>query len=155
MLIKFITGDPSTVEFSPTRKYSKHLFYPFPRAPAIFTCLSGLIISCRLRVTDSRQYRRNLRAVTRQNCARRQRRRRGRCESATTWRRRFPKHLRIVASPSCNKLLDIRHYLRRTNTRSFHRATNRRRTNTTARLYVTLQQLRPRRMRRSKRFSRC
>lgn len=103
MTIKFIADDPDTIEFSlPTRiKYSKLLFYPFPQAPAIFTCLSGLIISCRLRVTDSRQYRRNLRAVTRQNCARRRRRRRrrGRCESATTWRRRFPKHLRIVGFP--------------------------------------------------------
>lgn len=89
-----IIGDPNIIEFSSLTRItylnlSKHTFYPFPQAPAIFTRLSGLIISCRLRVTDSRQYRRNLRVVTRQNYARRRRwcRRQGRRESTTTWQR--------------------------------------------------------------------
>jgi len=73
-------------------------------------------------------------AKLREMTARRRRRRR---ESATTWRRRFPKYPRIVAVVR-NKLLDIWHYLRQTGTRSFHRETNRRRTNTSARLHVTL-----------------
>lgn len=55
-----------------------------------------------------------------------------------------------------NKLLDIWHYLKRTGTRSFHRETNRRRTNTSAGLYVTLQHnfVQEGRRNRSKQFTR-
>lgn len=142
---KFITNDPYRRVISPTRiiysggfREAQRFIRPLLSVRHIYTLiwpnnflsLTGYwleTISAKLACS----YATKLREMT----ARRRRRRR---ESATTWRRRFPKHPRIVAVVR-NKLLDIWHYLKQTGTRSFHRETNRRRTNTSARLYVTLQ----------------